>query len=191
MVGEDVAEPASAAADAAAAAAAGATDPDEVLRYAQALIAAPSENPGGTEDEVADVAMGILTDLGADMQVVRSEEGRPSVVARIGSGERPRLAWNGHLDTVPARARSTWAIAPFGGAVEGGRLVRRGACDMTGPLASALAAVAAIRRAGLTLAGTLELHLVADEELSGTHGTRVLRDQGLLDLDAAIVGEPS
>jgi succinyl-diaminopimelate desuccinylase len=191
MVGEDVGEPASTAADAVADAAAGATDPDEVLRYARALIAAPSENPGGTEDEVADVVRGILTDLGADIRIVRSEEGRPSVVARIGSGERPRLAWNGHLDTVPAGDPSTWSSGPFEGAVVDGRLVGRGACDMKGPIAAALAAVAAFRRAGLSLAGTLDLHLVADEELAGIHGTRVLRDEGLLDEDAAIVGEPS
>jgi succinyl-diaminopimelate desuccinylase len=187
MVGEDVAEPASAVADAAA----GATDPDDVLRYARALIAAPSENPGGTEDEAADVAVGILTDVGADIRVVRSEEGRPSVVARIGSGERPRLAWNGHLDTVPTGDLSTWSSGPFEGAVVDGRLVGRGACDMKGPIASALAAVAGLRRAGLPLAGTLDLHLVADEELAGVHGTRVLRDRGLLDQDAALVGEPS
>ncbi len=191
MVGEDVAEPASSAARAAADAAADAADPDEVLRYARALIAAPSENPGGTEDEAADVAIGILTGLGADIQVVRSEDGRPSVVARIGSGERPRLAWNGHLDTVPAGEPSTWSSAPFEGAVVDGRLVGRGACDMKGPIASALAAVAAVRRAGLSLAGTLDLHLVADEEHAGIHGTKVLREQGLLDQDAAIVGEPS
>ena len=191
MVGEDVVEPSSSAARAAADAAAASTDPDEVLRYARALIAAPSENPGGTEDEVADVAIGILTGLGADIRVVRSEDGRPSVVARIGSGERPRLAWNGHLDTVPAGDPSTWSSAPFEGAVVDGRLVGRGACDMKGPIASALAAVAAIRRAGLSLAGTLDLHLVADEEHAGIHGTKVLGEQGLLDQDAAIVGEPS
>lgn len=187
MVGEDVAGLASAAADAAA----DAIDPDEALRYARALIAAPSENPGGTEDEVADVVTGILTDLGADIRIVRSEEGRPSVVARIGSGERPRLAWNGHLDTVPAGDPTSWSSGPFEGEVVNGRLVGRGACDMKGPIAAALAAVAALRRASLSLAGTLDLHLVADEELAGTHGTRVLRDEGLLDQDAAIVGEPS
>lgn len=191
MVGEDVADPASASADVAAEAAADATDPDEVLRYARALIAAPSENPGGTEDEVAEVAMGILTELDADIQVVRSEEGRPSVVARIGSGGRPHLAWNGHLDTVPAGDVSTWSSGPFEGAVVDDRLVGRGACDMKGSIASALAAVAALRRAGLPLAGTLVMHLVADEELAGIHGTKVLRDQGLLDQDAAVVGEPS
>jgi succinyl-diaminopimelate desuccinylase len=187
MVGEGVAEPASATADAAA----DATDPDEVLRYARALIAAPSENPGGTEDECADVAVGILDDLGVENRIVRSEEGRPSVVARVGAGEGPRLAWNGHLDTVPAGDPETWSSDPFGGTVVDGRLVGRGACDMKGPIAAALAAVAALRRAGIELEGTLDLHLVADEELAGIHGTRVLRDQGLLDQGAAIVGEPS
>jgi succinyl-diaminopimelate desuccinylase len=184
MVGEG---PASAAARAAADAVA----PDEVLDHAKALIDAPSENPGGTEDAAADVAAGILRDLDADVDVVRSDDGRPSLVTRIGSGDRPVLAWNGHLDTVPAGDLETWSSDPFHAHVADGRLVGRGACDMKGPIASALAAVGAIRRAGLPLAGTLELHLVADEELAGIHGTRVLRDRGLLTQDAAVVGEPT
>ena len=187
MVGEDVAGPSSSVASAAAAA----VDPDEVLRYARALLAAPSENPGGTEDLAAEIAIEILTVLGAEIRLVRSEEGRPSVVARFGSGARPRLAWNGHLDTVPTGDPSSWSCGPFDGEVVDGRLVGRGACDMKGPIASAIGAIAAIRRAGISLAGTLELHLVADEEHAGVHGTRVLRDQGLLDQDAAIVGEPT
>jgi acetylornithine deacetylase/succinyl-diaminopimelate desuccinylase-like protein len=49
--------------------------------------------------------------------------------------------------------------------MDGRRLVGRGAVDMKGA--------------------------VADEELAGIHGTKELRDRGLLDQDAAIVGEPS
>ena len=187
MVGQGAAGPASAV----AAAAADAVDPDELLRFARALIAAASENPGGTEERAADVAAGILEELGASSELVRSGEGRPSVVAELGSNERPSLAWNGHLDTVPAGDRATWTVDPFAGSVVDGRLVGRGACDMKGPIAAALGAAAAIGRAGLTLEGTLELHLVADEELSGVHGTRVLRDEGRLTHDAAIVGEPT
>ena len=187
MVGEGSSGPASAAARAAA----DAVDPDEVLRFARALIAAPSENPGGTEDAVAGVAGDLLAELGARVEIVRSEEGRPSILGRLGSGERPRLAWNGHLDTVPAGDVSTWSSDPFGGSVADGRLVGRGACDMKGAIASALGAVAGVRRAALDFAGTLDLHLVADEELAGIHGTRVLRDRGRLDQDAAVVGEPT
>lgn len=187
MVGEGAASPASSAADAVAAA----VDPAAVLGYAKALIAAPSENPGGTEDEAAEVASGILSDLGATVDVVRSDAGRPSVLGRLGSGHGPRLAWNGHLDTVPVGEPSTWSTGPFEGAVVDGRLVGRGACDMKGPIASALGAIAALRDADLSLNGTLDVHLAADEEMAGAHGTRVLGERGLLDQHAAVVGEPS
>ncbi len=177
--------------EAAARAAADAVDPDEVLAYARALIAAPSENPGGTEEAAATVATEILEELGAAPHTIRSATGRPSVLAALGSGRRPRLAWNGHLDVVPAGARDTWGPGPWEGVVRDGRLIGRGSADMKGPIAAALAAGAAIRRAGVELAGTLEYHLVADEELAGVHGTKVLWERGLLDQDAAVVGEPS
>ncbi len=189
--GSDAAAGELGAADAAGDAAADAVDPDEVLRFAQALIRTPSENPGGTEDEVAAVASSILDDLGAAPQIVRGDEGRPSVVARIGDGRHPRLAWNGHLDVVPAGDPTSWRHPPFAAEIEQGRLVGRGAVDMKGAVASALAAVAAIRRSRTELAGTLDLHLVADEEMAGLHGTKVLLERGLLDQDAAIVGEPT
>jgi acetylornithine deacetylase/succinyl-diaminopimelate desuccinylase family protein len=137
------------------------------------------------------VANEILTGLGAMPDVVRGEAGRPSVVASIGSGTGPTLAWNGHLDTVPAGARDTWSVDPFAGEVVGGRLIGRGACDMKGPIAAALAAAAALGRAGIELRGTLTFHLAADEEEAGLHGTKVLWERGLLTQDAAIVGEPS
>jgi succinyl-diaminopimelate desuccinylase len=164
-------------------------DPDEVLRFARRLIATPSENPGGTEDAVAGVAVEILEDLGGRPEIVRGEEGRPSVVARFGRGDRPALAWNGHLDVVPAGDPSAWRHPPFGAEVVDGTLVGRGAADMKGAVASALAAVWAIRHSGVELAGRLDLHLVADEELAGLHGTKVLNERGYLDQDAAIVGE--
>lgn len=171
--------------------AAGAVDPEEVLRLARRLVATPSENPGGTEEDAAVMVSEILEDLGAEPKVVRGEAGRPSVVASIGDGSRPKLAWNGHLDVVPAGDPSTWRHPPFGAEVVDGRLVGRGAVDMKGAIAAALAAVAALRRAEVDLAGTLDLHLVADEEQAGLHGTKVLLEQGYLDQDAAIVGEPT
>jgi acetylornithine deacetylase/succinyl-diaminopimelate desuccinylase len=166
-------------------------DPDEVVTFARALIRVPSENPGGTEDAVAAVTSDLLEELGASSAIVRSQSGRPSVVARVGDGARPRLAWNGHLDVVPAGDPSTWSRPPFGGEVVDGHLVGRGAADMKGSIASALAAVAALRRAGTAMTGTLDLHLAADEELTGLQGTKVLLERGFLDQDAAIVGEPT
>ncbi|HEX6843727.1 MAG TPA: M20 family peptidase, partial [Actinomycetota bacterium] len=65
----------------AADAAAEAVDLDELLGVARALIAARSENPGGTEDAAAAVAADILAGIGVEPQVVRSGAGRPSIVA--------------------------------------------------------------------------------------------------------------
>ena len=171
--------------------AADAVDADEVLAVARSLLAARSENPGGTEDEAAEVAAGVLEGLGAVPEIVRGEAGRPSVVATIGDGDGPALAWNGHLDTVPAGSLDTWTADPFAGEVIDGRLIGRGACDMKGPIAAALAAAAAVRRAGIDGPGRVTFHLAADEELAGVHGTQVLWERGLLTQEAAIVGEPS
>ena len=168
---------------------AAAVDPHEVVRFTQTLIGAPSENPGGSEEEVAEITEGLLVALGAAPRIVRGEAGRPSVVARIGDGSRPRLAWNGHLDVVPAGDPETWDHPPFGGELVDGRIVGRGAADMKGAVGAALAAVAALGRGAVELGGTLDLHLVADEEMAGLNGTQVLLEQGLLDQDAAIVGE--
>ncbi len=171
--------------------AADAVDPEQVLDFARALIAAPSENPGGTEDAAAAVATEILDDLGATPITVRGEGERPSVVATLGADRGPGLAFNGHLDTVPTGSHDTWSVDPFAGEVIDGRLIGRGACDMKGPVAAAIAAAASIGRAGLQLDGTLTFHLAADEEHGGIHGTKVLWERGLLTQDAAIVGEPS
>jgi acetylornithine deacetylase/succinyl-diaminopimelate desuccinylase len=186
-----VTDPSSDVRSPAAEAAASEVDVDELLAFAAALIAAPSENPGGTEDAAADVAAEILATLDADPEIVRGEAGRPSVVASVGGGDGRSLAWNGHLDTVPAGSPETWSSPPFAGRVVGGRLVGRGAVDMKGAIAAALAAGGALRRAGVELAGSLAFHLVADEELAGIHGTRVLRDRGYLQQEAAVVGEAS
>ena len=173
-------------------AAAAAVDPDEVLAYTRALIAAKSENPGGTEDEAAAVASDILTGVGRrPRSCVRRRDAR-AWWRRSAPRGGPSLAWNGHLDVVPAGSLDTWRHDPWAGDIDDdGRLVGRGAADMKGPIAAALAAASALRRAGTPLGGSLVFHLAADEELAGVHGTKVLWERGLLTQDAAIVGEPS
>src|SRR5439155_16904516 len=104
-------------------AAADAVDADEVLGFAQALIAAPSENPGGTEDEAVAVASKILASIGATCRTIRSDARRPRVVATIGSGAGPKLAWNGHLDVVPAGSLNAWSHGPWAGDVVDGKLI--------------------------------------------------------------------
>ncbi|HKV46098.1 MAG TPA: M20/M25/M40 family metallo-hydrolase, partial [bacterium] len=53
---------------------------------------------------------------------------------------------------------------PFGGSIADGRLFGRGAADMKGGVAAAIAAVRAIRDAGVGVPGRIRIAVVADEE---------------------------
>ncbi|MEX2101431.1 MAG: hypothetical protein WEA54_02735, partial [Actinomycetota bacterium] len=66
--------------EAAARAAAAAVDEEEVLDLARRLIRAPSENPGGSEDEAASIVTDVLDGLGAAPETIRSPTGRPIVL---------------------------------------------------------------------------------------------------------------
>jgi acetylornithine deacetylase len=115
------------------------------------------------------------------------------VVGRWGSGAGPTLILNGHVDVVPAGDLDRWSVLPFRGTIRDGRLWGRGAVDMKGSLACALAAVVAVREAmvaaGLEPEGTVLLHSVVGEEDGGL-GTLAAIERGHVG-DAAIVLEPT
>ncbi len=62
-----------------------------------------------------------------------------NLYARIGS-EAPHLVFAGHTDVVPPGEEAKWSHPPFAGEVAGGALYGRGAVDMKGAIACALAA---------------------------------------------------
>ena len=160
------------------------------VRLAAELIAAPSPNPPGDERLAVQVVLEHLERLGIDdVQVVGPDEVRLSVLARVpGRGGGPTLLLNGHLDTKPPGDLDAWATPPWEPTIRDGRLYGLGSADMKG-------AVAAMIHAGADLAreparGDLVLAFTADEEAGAAFGTRWLAEQGLLEADAAIIGEP-
>lgn len=164
-------------------------DPDVVRDTLAALVRIDSVNPalGGVRGEAA-VAAEIarrLTLLGAECSFREPEPGRVSVIGRIrGTGGGRSLMLYGHHDTVATGAM----VDPFGARVEGGRLYGRGAYDMKCGLAAAIAAVEALRREGVRLAGDLVVVGVADEEVASIGIQDVLT---VVRTDGAIVTEPS
>ena len=132
-----------------------------------------------------------MSDMGLSVEQHEAEAGRPNLIARSGTGDGPVLTFCSHLDVVPAGDRSSWHTDPWAAEIIDGRLLGRGAADAKGPVAAALEATAALLEAEVTLHGTLELALVADEETMGSKGAGYLVEEGFVAPDMAIVGEPT
>ena len=133
------------------------------------------DGSGPGEREAAEHVAGLLSDAGLEPELVESEPGRASVVARW-SGEDPgrdALLLHGHLDVVPAVAED-WAVHPFSGEVVDGELWGRGAVDMKDMDAMILANVLAMGRAGERPPRDVVLAFLADEEAGGLLGARHL-----------------
>jgi acetylornithine deacetylase len=111
------------------------------------------------------------------------------VVGTLGDGAGPTLVLNGHVDVVPVGDITQWTAPPFTATLRDGRVLGRGACDMKGGLAAALAAMRALIDAGVRLPGRVALHSVIAEEDGGA-GTlaTLLRGHGG---DGALSMEPT
>ena len=128
--------------------------------------------------------------MSADYPGARVTSPRLNVVARFaGTGGGPTLILNGHIDTVTPGDEGRWAHPPFGAEVVGDFLYGRGAADMKGGLAAILAAVRAVRMAGVRLKGTVQVQSVIGEEDGGVGAFAALR-RGHTG-DAVVICEPT
>ena len=110
--------------------------------------------------------------------------------ATIGPADRAGVILSGHTDTVPVDDQD-WASDPFALDARDGRLYGRGACDMKGFLACALAAVPALVIRDLTR--PVHLALSYDEEVGcvGVIGLLEMLQAEMIRPAMCIVGEPT
>ena len=124
-----------------------------------------------------------------------SAPGTPDVLnlyARFGRNA-PNLAFAGHTDVVPPGDPALWRFDPFSATVAEGYLWGRGACDMKGGLAAAVAAALRFVKRG-AFPGSVSFLVTGDEEGPAVNGTAKLLDWRLERserFDACIVGEPT
>ena len=150
---------------------------DDVVELCRDLIRIDSTNPTSNERAAAEWTAARLTDFGLTPQLLESEPGRASVVARWPGSDssRPALLIHGHLDVVPADA-SDWQVDPFAGEIRDDCLWGRGAVDMKDMDAMTLAVVADWVRQGKQPPRDVVLAFVADEEAGGVYGAHWLVD---------------
>ena len=151
---------------------------NEAIRICQELIQIPSVNYGdgkGDEKAVAAYVMKLLTEVGIEAKMYEAAPGRCNVIARIKGTDtaRPGLVLHGHIDVVPANA-ADWSVDPFSGEIREGMIWGRGAVDMKNMDAMILATVRDWARTGYKPKRDIVLAFFADEEASGTYGSRWL-----------------
>ena len=164
----------------------------EILEFARDLIRTPSPNPPGDERAVADLVTARLRELGVtEVERLGARPERPNLVVRLrGSGEGPKLMLSGHLDTKPPGDLDAWETDPWDPVLRNGDLVGLGSGDMKAAVAAMVYTLAAVGEAG-GFCGELSAVFTADEEAGSAAGSKWLAGQGLLEADAAVIGEPS
>jgi len=150
---------------------------DEVVGLLSELIQINTSNPTHRERPAAEWMAARLDEVGVGAQIVESEPGRASTIARIAGTDssRPPLLIHGHLDVVPADA-SEWSVDPFSGEIRDGYVWGRGAIDMKHMDAMTLALVREWARSGRRPPRDIVLAFVADEEAGGVKGAHWLVD---------------
>ncbi|MFI1052306.1 ArgE/DapE family deacylase [Streptomyces griseoruber] len=184
-----------------------AVDEPDAVGTLRELIAVPSVTGSAAESELQHRLAGRLERLGLDVDLwsmdlpelcahpdfpgmeVPREEAWGLVGHTADGGDGPTLILQGHVDVVPPGDPAAWDGDPFVPRVTGDLVHGRGACDMKAGLAAQLAALAAIRAAGVRLRGRVAVHFVVGEEDGGIGAFGTLRrGHGG---DACVIAEPT
>lgn len=166
-----------------------AIDPEETIAFLQALVRVPSVNPPGDVRGAIRLCEEKLAGAGFATTVVGPTEHEINLVATLGGGQGPRLAFNAHVDVVPIGEEAAWTHPPFGGERVDGRVYGRGAGDDKASVTAQVMAGVALARAGVPLDGALIVTTVGDEETGGNQGAGYIVREGHVEADYAIVGE--
>lgn len=163
------------------------------LDFLKQLIAI--DTAGGHEEKVSLFLKDSFAKHGITAQLVEVEPGRHDVIAKLGNGNGPVLAFEGHQDTVAIGEKDQWQHDPLGAEIIGDKVYGRGTTDMKAGLAAEALALMELADEGAELNGTLEfIATVAEESSQHNHmqGAQTLVKKGLIqDVDAIIIAEPS
>jgi putative selenium metabolism hydrolase len=160
---------------------------DDCIDFAQELIRMPSMSY--EEADIANLIAAELQHLAFDEVSI---DAAGNVIGRIYGQDRqlPALVLNTHLDHVDPGDLDLWPTNPYAGTIVEGRIIGRGACDIKGPLAVQVYAMAALRRSGQLPRRDVVFTGVVQEEIGGAGAQHWVEN---LDYPVALVvlGEPS
>lgn len=143
------------------------------------------------EKLVADYLAKLLNEHGIEAKLIEYAPGRVNLVAEIGDGNGPVVAFDGHADTVALGDESKWAGSSLSAAIKDNRLFGRGVTDMKAGLMAGVFAMIHLKEQNVPLHGTFRLLATVGEE-DGHLGAEQLTELGYADdIQTLIAGEPS
>jgi succinyl-diaminopimelate desuccinylase len=159
----------------------------DCVAFAQRLIQTPSMS--GEESALAGLTAEELRRLDFDEVAI---DGIGNVHGRIFGRDRdlPALVLNTHLDHVDPGDPALWPQPPYAAAIIDDRIVGRGACDIKGPMAVQIYAMAALGRLGLRPRRDVVFSGVVREETGG-EGAQYWAEHVDYDVALVVLGEPS
>jgi putative selenium metabolism hydrolase len=161
-------------------------DMQSLTELAQDLVRTPSVS--GRENAIAALLADAMRRAGFH-EVWLDRMG--NVIGRYGSGNGPKLLFDGHLDTTDVGNRSAWPRDPFGGEIENGILYGRGASDMKGGLAALVYGVKLLADSHTQLNGDLYVACVVQQEPCEGMAIRTLIEEGGLQPNYVVLAEPT
>jgi succinyl-diaminopimelate desuccinylase len=168
--------------------------PPGAVEITQKLIQKRSVTPA--DDGALPYLRELLAAAGFAAEIVSfAEPGMPTIdnlYARIGDSA-PHIVFAGHTDVVPPGDAGKWRFDPFEGAIAEGMVWGRGACDMKGGVAAAVAAALRMVARG-DFNGSISFLITGDEEGPAVNGTAKLLEWARAKgerFDHCILGEPT
>jgi len=161
-------------------------DKIRLIKLTQQLIRIDSQNPGGTEFEIARFVKSYLDKLGLKTRIYEFQKKRSNVIAVLeGKDRKHSLLITPHLDTVPAG--KNWTVDPFKGIIRKGRLYGLGATDCKCNLAVSMEVIRSLVEDKTALDYSLIFAATADEESGSELGLEPLLEKKILKPDVALV----
>ena len=165
----------------------------EILSILQKLISYKSVTPKGAD--AIEYIEQMLTKLGFKCEIKcfgKGTEETTNLYAVYGN-QKPNICFAGHVDVVPAMHEELWKYDPYEMTILDDNVYGRGAVDMKGAIACALASVAEFLKDNKPN-GAISFLLTTDEEGDAKYGTKMMLEHIKNQkpaINLCILGEPT
>ncbi|WP_430784563.1 M20 family metallopeptidase [Virgibacillus flavescens] len=162
----------------------------DAVPFLQNVIRHDSSNPPGNEHTIANLFAERCESSGIPYRVSRIADNRSNFEIELPGEGDETLLFCGHMDTV-LPGEQPWLYAPHSGKLDGNKLYGRGASDMKSGLCAMFLAVESLFKEKKRLPMNIKFLATAGEEVDSCGALHYLQNQGLDNVKAIVIGEPT